>query len=567
MVFRKSCFFKALFACICLIGWTNLSVAENSVVVNCVAEPGFWCRDGQTYPCPAGCYCLGGENTEHNVEQECHNHEELDPDLELSGVRLCPEDFPESNEGAASEEECFATTGCPGAEIENSGPYNCAAGYYLPAQSDRCTRCEAGHRCPGGSFYFSCDYDQGIVPCVGNEYSSGGASVCQICDGIGHAVIQNDNGFNTRCDSCPVGTFAKSDHTGCGICHIGYKCTGSAVARCVGNQYSDTTGSVVCSVCSGPGKGVIHGIGENNEEINIGCDTCPSGKYANQGVCEPCPAGHHCVNGYDLGLCDSGTCAAFNNVCVDGGANTCKPCSDGEYSNDNRTACSSCATNAMPPFNADFYEQVSIDGQVGESVCGIKLGGATACQSESNVIWYVVDGEWRLLEDNAIADRDSYVKSQRPNSPNGSDADWCAACPDGTYNVSGGVGANSCTVCKAGYCDHDGNCLPCQPGYYCPGTGGLANACSSVSDNYGIEDESYKCPKGAFSAAGQASCRSCGEGYTTSGEGTAYSGNSLSDICSKRPLKLKKLDSTDSFSLPLSLKEKSRLNRSVIRNK
>lgn len=566
MIFRKSCFFKALFACICLVGWVDVSIA-----VYCdqyqPAEAGYWCHNTQVYPCREGCYCLGGRSTAttQNVQNKCRQHE--DPELEAFGVYLCPDNFPKSDEGAAAISRCY-TVSCPGVEKGYRGPYSCNAGSYLPAKGMTCSLCEAGYYCPGGSFQFSCYDNQERGQCTGNRYSVAGASSCQVCEAAGYAVTKNADGFNTGCARCPAGTIPKSDHSECESCPRGYRCSGGRAYKCVGNQYSDTEESTTCLSCGGPGMGVVIEI-SNGEELHVGCDICDSGKYADQGVCKTCPAGHHCSEGIDLGLCDSGSCAASSgsNACVTSGADTCKRCADGEFLNDDRTACLSCETGSMTVFNTDLYERVLVEGQVGESMCGIKLAGSTKCQvgqDGSNVIWYIVNGVWRLGANTVVADRHSYVKSPAPDSPVGDDADWCAECPAGTYNLSGERGAGACKECSAGYCIYNNDCLPCKPGYYCPGTGGAANNCSTHDGDYGIESEGYKCEKGTFSGAGQASCKSCGEGYTTSDEGTAYNQNG--ETCIKIPVRLKKNTDTEPFVLPANvLKEKGRVNRSVIR--
>ena len=622
MTFRKSCFFKALFACICLVGWVDVSIA-----IYCdqyqPAEAGYWCHNTQVYPCREGCYCLGGRSTAttQNVQNKCSHHE--DPELEAFGVYLCPDNFPKSDAGAATISRCY-TVSCPGVEKGYRGPYSCDAGSYLPAKGMTCSLCEAGYYCPGGSFQFSCYNNQERGQCTGNRYSVAGSSSCQvcevagyavtknadgfntgcarcpagtipksdhseceecpagsysragdtsclICDRDGYAITQNDNGLNTSCDSCSDGWVANSDHSACEECPAGYMCTSGRAIKCVGNQYSSVTRSTVCSSCTGPGMGVVVTTeNSNGEELHVGCDICDSGKYADQGVCKTCPAGHHCSEGIDLGLCGSGSCAASSgsNACVTSGADTCKTCPEDWFSNDDRTGCLSCADVIMPPFNEDLYQQATVRGLGGESMCGIKLAGSTKCQvgqDGSNVIWYIVNGVWRLGANTVVADRHSYVKSPTPDSPVGADADWCAECPAGTYNLSGGRGAGACKKCSAGYCIYSNDCLPCKPGYYCPGTDGAANNCSTHDGDYGIESEGYKCEKGTFSGAGQASCKSCGEGYTTSYEGTAYNQNG--ETCIKIPVRLKKnITDAEPVVLPANvLKEKGRVNRSVIR--
>lgn len=648
MTFRKSCFFKALFACIIALVFCDPVFATCRTSGACGgtspdACAGYLCHHGLAYPCREGCYCLGGRSTAtaQNIQTKCRNHE--NPGLEEFGIYLCPSGYTsvdpaDDTPGAKSITDCYkynTSTNtdftCPNGGRLYYAADVCSAGRYMPKRGSSCSVCPAGSFCHGrgtqsNPVIASCE-DQGIDGhCTDQYYSNAGAAECSecflgqhitknssgyniACDDCGKGyicpnlqekhqctgntysdsdtateckpcttpgfVIKKTNGLNTGCIRCSVGTFATSDGE-CESCPRGYRCSGGRAYKCVGNQYSDTEESTTCLSCGGPGMGVVTEI-SNGEELHVGCDICDSGKYADQGVCKTCPAGHHCSEGIDLGLCGSGSCAASSgsNACVTSGADTCKTCPEDWFSNDDRTACLSCADVIMPPFNEDLYQQATVRGLGGESMCGIKLAGATKCQvgqdeDGSNVVWYIVNGAWRLGANTAIVDRHSYVKSPAPDSPVGDDADWCAECPAETYNLSGGRGAGACKKCSAGYCIYDNDCLPCKPGYYCPGTDGAANDCSTHDGDYGIESEGYKCEKGTFSGAGQASCRSCGEGYTTDGVGTAFVDDGeteIGQICVKIPLKLKKnITDAEPVVLPANvLKEKGRVNRSVIR--
>ncbi len=649
MVFRKSWFFKALFACMCLIGWTDVSVA--AYCINEDPPAGYFCKGSVKYKCRPGCFCLGSINGVGTIDvaDAC---EERDTDdvskwdaLNDNAVYLCPDNYPESDAGAASSSECY-TTHCAGVEKGYMGPYQCNPGYYLQAKHMICSRCEAGNRCADPdnptnprSYFFNCNEDQGIHACTDNQYSGAGAATCSTCgaghyvnsghtacldceagyacggdgtkvqctggqyslplaavclncNGAGYAVTQTA-GLNTGCNKCSAGYLPESDHSGCTECPLGYKCIGGLSYKCTGNQYADTLASTACTTCSGTGQGVQYGTGANNETINIDCDTCADGMYADQGICRPCPVGHRCTQGIDNGLCPAGTCAAINGACTSGqGATSCKTCPSG-VSNDARTTCEMCANadeyvedgicKNCPDiaFNTGLYERVQLSGSeygfTGKAMCGISLKSDSICQDNSNVKWHVVNNSWALVTGSvAYIDVTSYLKNPAPNSPNGADADWCAECPtepNRTFNVSLGYGESSCEACPAGYCVSGESCLPCQAGYFCPGVNGIAQECqwTDTNNEHGnlcsdpLDDDCDKiCPKGTFSAPGQAQCSSCASGYTTQGPRTAYDPDtdSLEDICTKIQFKLK-YDENNIIVLP-ELLRKINVNTSVI---
>ena len=65
------------------------------------------------------------------------------------------------------------------------GTYTCAAGYYLPANSETCTACPAGSYCPGGTYTFNENDAQGINACPAGTSTNGAnnASSCTPCAG------------------------------------------------------------------------------------------------------------------------------------------------------------------------------------------------------------------------------------------------------------------------------------------------------------------------------------------------------------------------------------------------
>ena len=575
MKFIKYVFLSTFLTCICCVGLMEIAhacVTHNDSNKTCgglrpPACSGSFCKGGIAYECRSGCYCTGGMSTatSQNIANMCANHQ--DPGLTNVGIYLCPDTHPHSNSGAGSVNDCYQLCNEYGYNVRyayyQSG---CGAGKYLQAAHENCEDCPAGKYCKEETAIISsCTSDQGITGlCTGNEYSTSGAQVCSTCNGEGRAVKKNNVGtLNIGCDVCDYGTYANDGHTACEICEEGYACTNGIKTQCTGNQYSGA-GASQCTECTGNGKAVV-----KNGTLNVGCDVCPPGKYANADhtQCIDCPPGHACSNGVDNDLCPPGTCAAYQGSggvfhCVNSRGAECKTCSEinssKPYSVSTRTQCVECdgasdyyengECQSCPnvPYNASLYSPVRIDGQSGTAMCGIKLTAGNCDISSENdvsVKWHIVNNVWKLMDEISVkADMRHYVKDPSPTSPDGSDADWCGTCPNGKFNIyTNRTGESACVACPVGYCTSNNSCLQCKAGYYCPGTDDHANSCGRIVGDYGIEKLSFICKKGSFSAPGQVSCTKCASGYTTYSDGTSYNpdDDSLDTICQKIKIKLK----------------------------
>lgn len=546
---------------------------------------GYWCGSGTVRDCRQGCYCTGGWSAvvPAGVDTMCMNGSLTQAGIDYTGtlngigVYLCPAGYT-SGERAKTVNDCYhKNTTCSGGSRLYYARPRCYSGQYLPAQASSCSSCPAGKYCDvyNGDYVVSSCNDQGITgSCTGNQYSTSGAQACSLCNGVGRAVKKNNAGtLNVGCDVCDEGTYANDGHTACEICEAGYACTNGMKTQCTGNQYSNTEGASQCTECTGNGKAVV-----KNNGLNVGCDVCPPGTYANDdhSQCIVCPAGYACSNGFkNDDLCPPGTCAAnANGICVSSGGVQCKTCSEinssKPYSVSTRTQCVEC-NEAEKYYDEDYecqncpnveynhtlYTRVRIDGQSGKAMCGIKLNTSSSntpslCSVESLVQWHIVNDAWKLVEEFSVkADMTHYVKDPSPTSPDGSDADadWCGTCPDGKFNIyANRTGESACVACPVGYCTSGNSCLKCRAGYYCPGTNGVANSCSGGTvvvdgERYGIEqteEEEYKCKKGSFSASGQSRCTNCASGYTTNIEGKPYypDNDDLNEICQKIKIRL-----------------------------
>lgn len=439
-------------------------------------------------------------------------------------------------------------------ETLNTGCARCEAGMY--GNNGICETCPPKHWCQNG-------LDKGVCQ----------NGTCASTDGISCA----NNGGGTQCITCPDGQYGEDGE--CKVCPAGYYCTGGQKLTCpVGTCTATSRG--VCTRNTGATQ----------------CVTCPDGQYGEDGECKVCPAGYYCTGGLQH-TCEAGQCTSINgNSCTGGaGATQCINCPSNTYSNGDRTACVACAgigeyidnneckSCASVAYNTNLYNQVRLSGNTGESMCGLELNtSVSGCAADSDVKWYLSNGSWTLVSGSvAHAGLNGFVKDPVPTSPFGrdEDVDWCSQCESGTFNMSGGSGEESCGACPAGYCTSGNNCLPCQPGYYCPGSSATGNArqCGYSLNGYGRvceEDDTQsrcrdflKCPKGSFSGEAQAACTYCALGYTTEDSGTAYNpGDNLSDLCTKIIIKLKVNNiETPIFRLPACLTE-GKINKSIVKN-
>jgi len=82
-----------------------------------------------------------------------------------------------------------------GCNVNLSGPkvarftaneYDCAAGYYVPANNDGCVSCPADSYCPGGHYVFNETMAQGINPCADGLHTPAGMWESDQCGRILH---------------------------------------------------------------------------------------------------------------------------------------------------------------------------------------------------------------------------------------------------------------------------------------------------------------------------------------------------------------------------------------------
>ncbi len=162
----------------------------------------------------------------NNLYDKLEYSEELANSL---GIFSCPSQYPESDAGAKSAEDCYASAN--GQKVYNK-TLNCKAGQYLPRNSSSCTACKTGERyyCPGGSFHTSTSHDMGLkIKCEAGQYLPKNSSSCTACK------------TSNRYYVCAGGTFTTYSSSDLGI----KKCTGGLVANDGRTACQDSNGNTV----------------------------------------------------------------------------------------------------------------------------------------------------------------------------------------------------------------------------------------------------------------------------------------------------------------------------------
>ena len=252
----------------------------------------------------------------------------------------------------------------------------CDQGEYLPSRGTECVSCagesvslNANQYCPGDTFEYDDQKDQGIKNCNGEtvvnsnktgceincevgEYFPKGSDTCSLCPndsvsrgeycpGGGPYPYPNDKDQGLK--SCPESSEDNKayyiESNNCTICPAGYQCSQWQKTECPAGTFSEQ-GSLVCTKCepgtySSVGSSSCTPCGDGKISNNDGtsCETCSDGTYAEGNVCKECPAGSYCKNGIESNCPDG-------KISRNTGWDTCVSCSDaGFVANDAHTEC------------------------------------------------------------------------------------------------------------------------------------------------------------------------------------------------------------------------------------
>ena len=248
--------------------------------------------------------------------------------------------------------------------------YTCAPGYYLTANTNgACSVCTAGNYCPGDSFMFDEDDDQGINTCPAGSFCPAGVANHTLC-AIGSYTATTGQ---SACSACQNGTTTSA--TGQTSCNATCANATGAMAwdvatwqtnntvnnlcvlnRCEAGYYPLVNNSGnACSLCAGFADGLYP------RSVSTGVTVASvSANYSGDGrracfLFKKDINGYHIAEAYDefKTPCPAGTYTNYpyeHTAAVHYGESyACETCPANTYSGTGATSCDSCLTNYVAP--------------------------------------------------------------------------------------------------------------------------------------------------------------------------------------------------------------------------
>lgn len=318
-------------------------------------------------PCPAGSYCIQGEEYPRKCPKGTYNR--LMRQYEESTCK-----------------DCLRGSNCNRAGIANYNDFLCPPGYWCPEGTSNPNPCPVGTFRPNKGAY-----EEGPI-----EYkkTASSAAKCFICvEGF-----YCDKAATTVPKLCPAGTYCPQGSTQFTSCPAGFYCPPRSAEPilCPAGNYcivnSDMYFKCEFGTYCPPGSDMpipcpdgMYGSGNiNNYSVETGCKACGRGLYSTRespNDCRDCPAGYVCLGGTSSATPqdaeeDGGYECPEGHYCPPGSFKE-QECPIGHYSKVKgtkfRSDCIKCMTS--------YYNDVP--GQTGCKKCGptsTSFGGATTCE-------------------------------------------------------------------------------------------------------------------------------------------------------------------------------------------
>ncbi|GMH84859.1 hypothetical protein TL16_g10049 [Triparma laevis f. inornata] len=427
---------------------------------------------------------------------------------------------------------------CPAGRYSSSGATVCTV---CPAGKttadtgstsiDSCTNCAAGkYVSRGGSSGYLAENDSYICAnCPRGTYStSPGSPSCTQC-ASGKASDLQERTLESECVNCDPGEYSQQSGAYLGYTVDGYAFVAQTCSSCYSGKYQPAAGQAECLSCPTGTSSVSHAASlsdcfncaKGKYESNNNCQSCPYGTYNNQtGISERCPmcpdgtttqsytydvvsgsasrsqfdGAHHITN---CTACWKGYGGTVNKYSSGMDTKLCDACTQGEYQSNNGTmGCINCPSG-----------KYTEEGASSSTQCLPCPAGKRCCWNYGSYEGVTNPGDWTITDSCTSANTDVTTGNDETVAISSNMVD----CEKGFY---GGAGENCNNKCMpTTYSTTTGAtsidvCLPCEPGYYCPGF-------SATAGSNEIYNERKDCPIGSYCPANSASPIRCPAGTST----------------------------------------------------
>lgn len=452
----------------------------------------------QCTPCPAGYYCIGGQNKTTGICPigfYC-------PEGTINGeVYGCPNTTYNSLTGAMSLANCTNCTQAHFCEFRTTVPEECHPGTYMPFGTD-------GSGAMIGSYSAGRQFD--CLECPGGFYCGSGTV--------------NPN-------ACGVGMYSKPGQSVCVTCQIGHYCDNATTSEdAMLNDKKCTQGFMCEEGLSSMSQATSCPTGTYCPEGTLEVKPCPTGTLQSATEqwditlhCLPCPAGSYCLERSSVvkGLCAKGhycpspVATPYNTLpaLIGSFGPNPLPCPAGTYADTlgtpDLTSCKPCpAGYYCPQASVEVVDcpqgYYCPENSTAQTSCPIgRYGNATNLQAMDNCNLcdpgYYCDAPGLLNPRDQCDPGYVCIEGATTSGPkDGVTGHLCPAggyclkgsfeakpCPAGTYsNVTGSVNKYDCFDCDPGYycsvLSGGAPTGPCDPGCYC--TGAATNKCQFATE-------------------------------------------------------------------------------------